>query len=243
MAGTINTTNYNFKKYAPDDTVSMLQTFNGDMDAIDKAIKDREDVETEQGASIAKVEAGLASTNNGLNSANQTISAVQVQVTTNTRNIQTVNTEIDTLDARVQALEDGGSAIETLTLYLESSPLNYYHKLYKQGNHITGTITFSITTITADNLMSVASFDNITGYSKAMNMFKYANLPGNIFGLNPNIGHCIGTSFRRFFENTNLIAATGYPCAVYDGNVTHIVVPLETNMSSILYSITIDTLI
>ena len=41
MAGTINTTNYNFKKYAPDDTVSMLQTFNGNMDAIDKAIKNK----------------------------------------------------------------------------------------------------------------------------------------------------------------------------------------------------------
>lgn len=60
MAGTINTTNYNFKKYAPDDTVSVLQTFNGNMDAIDKAIKDREDVETVQGASITKLENGLS---------------------------------------------------------------------------------------------------------------------------------------------------------------------------------------
>lgn len=243
MAGTINTTNYNFKKYAPDDTVSVLQTFNGNMDAIDKAIKDRADAITEQGASIAKLENGLSTTNNGLNSANQTISAVQVQVTTNTRNIQTANTEIDTLDSRVQALEDGGSAIESLNLYLESTPTTYHHNLYKQGNHITGTITFLTKTVTASNLLSISSFDNVTGISSAMNMFKYANLQGNIFGLNPNIGHCIGTAFLRYSESNAVTSTIGYPCAVYDGNVTHIVVPAESNQINCMYSITVDTLI
>lgn len=160
MAGTINTTNYNFKKYAPDDTVSMLQTFNGNMDAIDKAIKDRADVETEQGASIAKVEAGLASTNNGLNSANQAISAVQVQVTTNTRNIQNVNTEMDTLDARVQALEDGGSSIAPLQTTLPVQPTRSYTGIYKQGNHIFGTGIFEYATLTSSSVIAISSADN-----------------------------------------------------------------------------------
>ena len=136
MAGTINTSNYNFKKYAPNDTVSMLQTFNGNMDAIDKAIKDRANVETEQGASIVKLENGLSSANNGINSANQTISAVQVQVTTNTRNIQSANTEIDNLDTRVQALEDGGSSIQKLQFNLGKQPASSFSSIYKQGTHV-----------------------------------------------------------------------------------------------------------
>ena len=243
MAGTINTTNYNFKKYAPDDTVSMLQTFNGNMDAIDKAIKDRADISTEQGASITKLENGLTSTNNGLNSANQTISAVQVQVTTNTRNINSANTEIDSLDSRVQALEDGGSSIEKLNLFLSAPAFLYANSLYKQGNHIFGTIAFNLTSVNSGNLMSISSFDNITGVSTTLNMLKYCSLQGNIFGLNPNIGHFIGCGFKRYAVNDIIYTSNSYVCAVYDGNVTYITLQADTTETTIIASLVIDTLI
>ena len=215
MAGTINTTNYNFKKYAPDDTVSMLQTFNGNMDAIDKAIKDRADVETEQAASITKLETGLSSTNDGLNSANQTISAVQVQVTTNTRNIQTANTEIDTLDARVQALEDGGSAIQKLQFNLGKQP--------------------------SSDFLTISSCDNYALGGSA-NYIKALVINGNLFGLNPNIGHVIGTTDTTYMT-TDLGNSHDVAVAIYDGASTYIGVAGETSWQYSRLSLTIDTII
>lgn len=244
MAGTINTTNYNFKKYAPDDTVSMLQTFNGNMDAIDKAIKDRANVATEQGASITKLENGLNSTNNGLNSANQTISALQVQVTTNTRNIQTTNTEVDSLDARVQALEDGGSAIVKLNTFLACAPTLYSGNLYKQGNHFFGSFSAGIQNVNSSNLMVVSNFDNITGVSSALNIFKYMRVQGNLFGLNPNIGHYIGTGFRNFKSTDNVTyTEVTYIVAVYDGTDTYFGFRADTTETYLNVSMIIDTVI
>lgn len=242
MAGTINTTNYNFKKYAPDDTVSMLQTFNGDMDAIDKAIKDRADVETEQGASIAKLETGLSSTNDGLNSANQTISALQVQVTTNTRNIQNANTEIDTLDARVQALEDGGSAITPLQTTLPVQPTKSYSKIYKQGNHIFGTGVFLYNTLDASGIITVNSADNYP-ISASANYLKLLAINGNIFGLNPNIGHVIGYCTISWTLNTIRYSASLELMAIFDGINTYIASPANSEWTKHEITFTVETVI
>lgn len=242
MAGTINTTNYNFKKYAPDDTVSVLQTFNGNMDAIDKAIKDREDVETVQGASITKLENGLSNANDGINSANQTISAVQVQVTTNTRNIQNANTEIDTLDARVQALEDGGSAIESVNIATAFQYASGFYKIYKQGTHYFGMGYGSYAAVTASNLISVSSCDNIA-LGSTTNFIKLLSIIGNPFGLNPNIGHVIGNAMA-----THIISAASSPVpdfviALYDGATTWICTRGESNLTAYNVMINIDTVL
>ena len=238
MAGTINTTNYNFKKYAPNDTVSMLQTFNGNMDAIDKAIKGRADVETEQGASIAKLETGLASTNNGLNSANQTISALQVQVTTNTRNIQNANTEIDTLDSRVQALENGGSAIENVTATWTITPTVASKSLYKQGKHVFGNIFYNMNAVSASVMTSISSYDNVTGLS-TLNVVKLLSIVGNTFGLNPNIGHLIGYSTMSYTsDGSHVIATPVY--ALYDGSTTFITQYAESYFTQMSGGIMID---
>lgn len=242
MAGTINTTNYNFKKYAPDDTVSMLQTFNGNMDAIDKAIKDRADVETEQGASIAKLETGLSSTNDGLNSANQTISALQVQVTTNTRNIQNANTEIDSLDARVQALEDGGSAIENITLNIGKQPNTYVHQLHKQGNHYFGFLFDNYTNILSTDLTSITACDNMS-VPNAFNIIKQVSINGNPFGLNPNIGHVIGVANERIVTSTTQLSDSTTLIALYDGNVTYIGTNGGTDVTAVNINAVIDFII
>ena len=242
MAGTINTTNYNFKKYAPDDTVSMLQTFNGNMDAIDKAIKDRADVETVQGASITKLENGLSSTNNGLNSANQTISAVQVQVTTNTRNIQTANTVIDTLNARVQALEDGGSAIQKLQFNLGKQPASSFSTIYKQGTHVFGICFFAYVGFTASDFLTISSCDNYA-LGGATTYIKALVINGNLFGLNPNIGHAIGTTDTTLMDSSGLVNTHDVAVAIYDGSSTYIGVIGETTWQHSRLSLTIDTVI
>ena len=244
MAGTINTTNYNFKKYAPNDTVSMLQTFNGNMDAIDKAIKDRADVETEQGASITKLENGLSSTNNGLNSANQTISAVQVQVTTNTRNIQTTNTEIDSLDARVLALENGGSSILPLQTTLPVQPARYCSKIYKQGNHIFSNSIFVYNAFTDNDFVNVNSADNFS-ISTPAKCIKLLAINDNIFGLNPNIGHVIGYSTASGWNEAahNRETSPYELYAIFNGTMTYIVTPANSTWTTTTIAITIETLI
>lgn len=242
MAGTINTTNYNFKKYAPDDTVSMLQTFNGDMDAIDKAIKDRENIETEQGASIAKLESGLSNANNAINSANQTISAVQVQVTTNTRNIQSTNTGIDSLDARVKALEDGGSAIENVNVTTAFQYASGFYKIYKQGTHYFGTGYGSYGAVIATNIVSVSSCDNIA-LTSTTNFIKLLSIIGNPFGLNPNIGHAIGNAMETHRISQATSPVPDFVIALYDGATTWICTRGETNLSEYNVMINIDTVV
>ena len=244
MAGTINTTNYNFKKYAPNDTVSMLQTFNGNMDAIDRAIKDRADVETEQGASITKLENGLASTNNGLNSANQTISAVQVQVTTNTRNIQTANTELDTLDARVQALEDGGSSISPLSPTMAVATSQNYNGYYRQGNHLFGNGYYVVPTTLAENLLSITSADNIA-IPSAVSIVKLISFNGNLFNLNPNIGHAVGisTSLYQDKETYKYLTNISPLYAIFDGNTTYIGSPGKVDNALTHFTASLDVVI
>ena len=244
MAGTINTTNYNFKKYAPDDTVSMLQTFNGNMDAIDKAIKDRANVETEQGVSITKLENGLANTNNGLNSANQTISAVQVQVTTNTRNIQTANTELDTLDSRVQALEDGGSAISTLSPTMAVATSKHYNGYYRQGNHLFGTGYYAVPTTVAENLLSITSADNIAIPSPET-VLKLISFNGNLFNLNPNVGHAVGISSGLYQDKETYKYLTSVTplYALFDGNTTYLGVPSKVDNTITYFTTSLDVVI
>ena len=244
MAGTINTTNYNFKKYAPNDTVSVLQTFNGNMDAIDKAIKDRENVETEHSADITKLGNGLASTNDGLNSANQTISAVQVQVTTNTRNIQTANTELDTLDARVQALEDGGSSISPLSPTMAVATSQHYNGYYRQGNHLFGNGFYAVPTTIAENLLSITSADNVA-IPSAVSIIKLISFNGNLFNLNPNIAHAVGISSGLYQdkETYNYLTSLTPLYAIFDGNTTYIGAPSKVDNTITYFTASLDVVI
>ena len=244
MAGTINTSNYNFKKYAPDDTVSVLQTFNGNMDAIDKAIKDRENVETEQGANITKLESGLSSTNDGLNSTNQTINALQIQVTTNTRNIQKANTEINTLDVRVQALEDGGSAISPLSPTMAVATSQYYNGYYRQGNHLFGNGYYVVPTTVAENLLSITSADNIA-IPSAVTVIKLMSFNGNLLKLNPNIGHAVGTSTGLYQDKETYKYLTSVTplYALFDGNTTYLGVPSKVDTAITYFTTSLDIVI
>lgn len=222
MAGTINTTNYNFKKYAPDDTVSVLQTFNGNMDLIDAAIKARENEIATENATIQKHESAISNLNDGLNSTNSTLSALQVAVTTNTRNIQSQQTELDSQDARIQALEDGGSAVTKVNTNFGKQPATSYVALWVQGTHYFGNVYENFATATnANDLIAITSADNIA-IPTSINLCKQLVLTGNPFGLNPNIGHCIGTA--SIYATVNSVqSGLIYPCmAVFDGTSTYI---------------------
>lgn len=244
MAGTINTTNYSIKKYAPNDTVSMLQTFNGNMDIIDSAIKDRENETTVNAASITKVENGLASANDGINSVNKTVSALQVSVTTNTRNIQSQQTELDSQEARITALEDGGSSIEKLTIYDAVAFTAKSVNIFKQGTHVFGYGAFNISTvIAAANIISITSADNYP-LSGTLNLLKNFSLQGNIFGLNPNIGHVIGCETSYVFTADGQYVTQCNPVfAVYDGAATYVGVVANTGTKGMSTSMNIDTVI
>lgn len=212
MAGTINTTNYNFKKYAPEDTVSMLQTFNGNMDAIDTAIKERENENTVTSTNVTKVEQGLTAVNEAINTTNNTVSAINLQVQTNKQNITSQNIEIESLDKRVTALEDGGENIENIIL--QSNMTNYAFSIKKQGNKFYGFISTHNSTITS-RTTKVLTPTNFNG-SYTIPQFLIASASGNLFNLNNNTSIVVG-SCSVILKSSEVVSRVCPLIAMYDG--------------------------
>ena len=195
MAGTINTTNYNFKKYAADGTVSILQTFNGNMDGIDAAIKAREDENTVTSANVAKVAQGLTSVNEAIETTNNTVRAINVQVQTVKQNVTSQGTEIESLGSRVSALEDGGQEIIKIVASPSESIAEYFVSLLRQGNRISGNGT--IRSNTASGALIPAPWKNWNGVNTYASTVEYATwftIAGNVFSLNANENAVIGSS-------------------------------------------------
>ena len=195
MAGTINTTNYNFKKYAPDDTVSILQTFNGNMDGIDAAIKAREDENTVTSANVAKVEKGLTSVNEAIETTNNTVSAINVQVQTVKQNVTSQGTEIGNLNSRVSALEDGGQEIIRIVASPSESIAEYFVSILKQGNRISGNGTIRSNT-TSGSLVPAPwkNWNGVNTYASTVTYSPWFTISGNVFSLNENETAVIGST-------------------------------------------------
>lgn len=213
MAGTINTTNYNFKKYAPEDTVSMLQTFNGNMDAIDKAIKAREDENTVTSSNVKKVEQGLNSVNEAINTTNNTVSAINVQVQTNKQNISSQGIEINSLDKRVTALEDGGENVENIIL--QSNMTNYAFSVKKQGNKFFGFLNTHDANVTSRVTKTLTPI-NFNG-SYTIPQFLIATASGNLFNLNDNTSIVIGSCTAVLKGAGDPVARACPLIAMFDG--------------------------
>ena len=212
MAGTINTTNYGFKKYAPEDTVSMLQTFNGNMDGIDAAIKARQDENTVMAANLQKVEQGLTTVNEAINTTNNTVAAQNVQIQTNKQNITAQGIEIKSLDVRVSALEDGGENIENIIL--QSNMTNYAFSIKKQGNKFFGFISTHDSVVTS-RTTKVLTPTNFNG-SYTIPQFLIASASGNLFNLNDNSSIVVG-SCTAILKSSEVVSRVCPLIAMYDG--------------------------
>ena len=212
MAGSINTTNYGFKKYAPEDTVSMLQTFNGNMDSIDTAIKERQNENTVAAANVQKFEQGLNAVNEAINTTNNTVAAQNVQIVTNKQNITTQGVEIDSLDTRVTALEDGGENIENIIL--QSNLTNYTFSIKRQGNKFFGFISTLDSTVTS-RTTKVLTPTNFNG-SYTIPQFLIATASGNLFNLNNNTSIVVG-SCTAILKSSEVVSRVCPLTALYDG--------------------------
>ena len=244
MAGTINTTNYGFKKYAPEDTVSILQTFNGNMDGIDTAIKARQDENTVTAANVKKVEQGLTTVNEAINTTNNTVAAQNVQIQTNKQNITSQGVEINNLDGRVTALEDGGESIVDIPLSIATQISGYSVMMKKQGKHIFGNmVTWYFTT--ALPALTIRSIDNWAGnYPSEARFFSFATVAGNVFSLNNNVAHCIGSgsSYENVGSSGGNVCRPSIIAAVFDGVNTTLAINLPTFASGnkVAFTINID---
>lgn len=217
MAGTINTTNYGFKKYAPEDTVSMLQTFNGNMDGIDAAIKARQNENTVTASNVKKVEQGLTTVNEAINTTNNTVAAQNVQIQTNKQNITSQGVEINGLDTRVTALEDGGENIENIIL--QSNFSNYAFSLKKQGNKFFGFLSIFNGKITSKTLKTLHP-TNFNG-EFTQKQFLLASSSGNLFGLNNDTSIVVGACTSIFTATSGDFPRACPLIAYYDGVNTH----------------------
>lgn len=242
MAGTINTTNYGFKKYAPEDTVSMLQTFNGNMDGIDTAIKARQDENTVTAANVRKVEQGLTTVNEAINTTNNTVAAQNVQIQTNKQNITAQGIEIDSLDARVTALEDGGSEIVELVISSGSNVTGYYASIISQGDRISGTGSFDVNK--GNGITLAAPWENWNGtnpYAGASKLGALFTISGNPFKLSENANTVVGSECVVVGSSPNDSTFSRALVAVYNGVNTTVYGYLH-EVSKTWHTITIDYL-
>lgn len=107
MATSLQTANYGFGKYAPDDVTSYLTDYNGAMDKIDGAIKGVSDVANEAKATgdsnlnnIAGLTQGLTATNKNVENLGKTQTAQQTEIDGLKTSLQ--NVEItDSLDLQL----------------------------------------------------------------------------------------------------------------------------------------------
>ena len=128
MATSLQTANYGFGKYAPNDVTSYLTDYNGAMDKIDGAIKGVANVANEAKATgdsnlnnIANLSQGLTATNKNVENLGKTQTAQQA--------------EINNVESRVDVLERSA----------ESTVINAYNgmklKFYRKGNVVTMVIS------------------------------------------------------------------------------------------------------
>lgn len=97
MATSLQTANYGFGKYAPDDVTSYLTDYNGTMDKIDSAIKGVSDVANEAKATsdsnlnnIANLSQGLTATNKNVENLGKAQTAQGVEIAELRENIDNI---------------------------------------------------------------------------------------------------------------------------------------------------------
>lgn len=97
MATSLQTANYGFGKYAPDDVTSYLTDYNGTMDKIDGAIKGVSDVANEAKATgdsnlnnIAGLSQGLTATNKNVENLGKAQTAQQAEIDALTSNVNLI---------------------------------------------------------------------------------------------------------------------------------------------------------
>lgn len=164
MATSLQTANYGFGKYAPDDVTSYLTDYNRAMDKIDEAIKAVSDVADEAKATgdsnlnnIAGLTQGLTATNKNVENLGKTQTAQQVK--------------IDNLKDEVGKIE----IMENFMEILMTCPHGNSCVLYARGlaNKIQG---YAVVKISAGTISSDRNYDG----SNLIDLGYYA---GNVFGL------------------------------------------------------------
>lgn len=135
MATSLQTENYGFGKYAPDDVTSYLTDYNGAMDKIDGAIKGVSDVADEAKATgdlnlnnIASLSEGLTATNKNVENLGKTQAAQQ--------------TEIDNINASLEIITI--SNFQNVTVLHSHGTSNGKATMRSIGNGLQGCIDISI---------------------------------------------------------------------------------------------------
>lgn len=135
MATSLQTTNYGFGKYAPDDVTSYLTDYNGAMDKIDGAIKGVADVANEAKATGDSNLNNIASLTQGLTAANKNVENLG-----KTQTAQQV--EINNINASLAAITIGD--FQNVTVIHSHGTSNGKATMRSIGNGLQGCIDISI---------------------------------------------------------------------------------------------------
>lgn len=234
MATSLQTENYGFGKYAPDDVTSYLTDYNGTMDKIDGAIKGVSDVANEAKATgdsnhnnIASLSEGLTATNKNVENLGKTQTAQQ--------------TEIDKLANDVDILKEVkiGNMIygdEVNGLVLHSTDQMFTFAARQVGDRINGYLTGIIDagTYTSNIRRTMHSMNSGEGTINNY-LFAFFSIEGNPFNINGVTAYpCITLKFRAH-DVDDVNAETSRGCYWYDSseNKTYFGYFEETNSLAI----------
>lgn len=194
MATSLQTTNYGFGKYAPDDVTSYLTDYNSTMDKIDSAIKGVSDVANEAKATgdsnlnnIAGLSRGLTATNKNVENLGKTQTAQQ--------------TEIDDLKNDVAAISIG--ELKSVAFNASTQGTEIYVNARNVGGSAIGSCNFYMAEKTLTNFIAIESNQNL---------FAIGQIAGNVFNLKNKVvsrGFCVCGSGEHVQTTFNALLAVG----------------------------------
>lgn len=226
MSTSLQTTNYGFGKYAPDDLTSYLTDYNRAMDKIDGAIKGVSDVANEAKATgdsnlnnIASLSEGLTATNKNVENLGKTQTAQQVE-------IDRLRTDLDNVNIgevlHGNSMTGGSLTAPSSTISVEAN---------KVGEKLSGFLSSGWTISsakTADKAISYPKDGIGQSGNDTWNLYELAYIVGNPFELPAGVVHrCsllkvdgseVSFSTRGFYEYDAVSNKTRFYLG--DGNAT-----------------------
>lgn len=193
MSTSLQTTNYGFGKYAPDDLTSYLTDYNRAMDKIDGAIKGVSDVANEAKATgdsnlnnIASLSEGLTATNKNVENLGKTQTAQQA--------------EINDLRESFDQISIGDFKTSSTLNFISNPNVNMafsnFISLRKLSNGIQG---FLQATTSANGALTMSKASLIDD----LNAFEIAYLVNDVFelGTNAQLAYCIVVSSNGYYSD------------------------------------------
>lgn len=169
MAATSRTPNYGLAIYEADNTVSMLNTFNNNMNVIDTTMKANE-------VTATTAESNITAINDSISKLNTELETVNTTVTDQGTTIDGLTANYTSLAGKVTAAEGNITTLQTSVQGLETSDTQQNAEIEEIQQKISG-----MAMPVPDWTKNIVKFGNGTGLIKEYTATKYCFLGGSLY--------------------------------------------------------------